>query len=175
MFDFLKRTKKPNPDASRLLASILVVFPAVQSVTYESKGETLEFSFALNGKFTQNDFEQFLAYVAESLETFHYLEGFSGAKMELNVEGVYGTCFLNVRRDMATLTCRELALLTELAVNYFGDQLVEEYDNNFFADEEYLISQENYLEQCLNNMRQLRVEGRLVGVREHERVVVYAR
>lgn len=175
MFDFLKRTKKPNPDASRLLASILVVFPAVQSVTYESKGETLEFSFALNGKFTQNDFEQFLAYVAESLETFHYLEGLSGAKIELNVEGVYGTCFLNVRRDMATLTCRELALLTELAVNYFGDQLVEEYDNNFFADEEYLISQENYLEQCLNNMRQLRVEGRLVGVREHERVVVYAR
>ncbi|MBQ4494857.1 MAG: hypothetical protein II968_03720, partial [Selenomonadaceae bacterium] len=86
MFDFLKRTKKPNPDASRLLASILVVFPTVQSVTYESKGETLEFSFALNGKFTQNDFENFLAYVAESLETFHHLEGIGGAKMELNVE-----------------------------------------------------------------------------------------
>ena len=30
-------------------------------------------------------------------------------------------------------------------------------------------------ELFLNNMRQLRVEGRLVGVREHERVVVYAR
>ena len=175
VFDFLKRTKKPNPDASRLLASILVVFPTVQSVTYESKGETLEFSFALNGKFTQNDFENFLAYVAESLETFHHLEGISGAKIELNVEGVYGTCFLNVRRDVATLTCRELSLLTELAVNYFGENLIEEYDDNFFPDEEYLIAQENYLEQCLNNMRQMRVEGRLVGVREHERVVVYAR
>ena len=95
--------------------------------------------------------------------------------MELNVEGVYGTCFLNVRRDVATLTCRELSLLTELAANYFGDQLIEEYDENFFVDEEYLIAQENYLEQCLNNMRQLRIEGRLVGVREHERVVIYAR
>ena len=175
MFDFLKKTKKPNPDASRLLASILVVFPAIQSVTYESKGETLEFSFALNVKFSKNDLEDFLAYVAESLETFHHLEGFGGAKMELNVEGVYGTCFLNVRRDVATLTCRELSLLTELAANYFGDQLIEEYDENFFVDEEYLIAQENYLEQCLNNMRQLRIEGRLVGVREHERVVIYAR
>ena len=170
MFDFLKRTKKPNPDASRLLASILVVFPAVQSVTYESKGETLEFSFALNGKFSHADFENFLSYVAESLETFHHLEGLSGAKIQLNVEGVYGTCFLNVRRDVATLTCRELSLLTELAANYFGDRLIEEYDENFLPDEEYLIAQENYLEQCLNNMRQLRVEGRLVGVREHERV-----
>ena len=174
MFDFLKKTKKPNPDASRLLASILVVFPAVQSVTYESKDETLEFSFALNGKFSKDDFEKFLAYVAESVETFHHLEGIGGAKIELNVEGVYGTCFLNVRRDVATLTCRELSLLTELAFNYFGDKLIEDYDGPF-PDEEYLIAQEDYLEQCLNNMRQLRVEGRLVGVRERERVVVYAR
>ena len=175
MFEFLKKTKKPNPDASRLLASILVVFPAIQSVTYESKGDTLEFSFALNGKFSQNELKDFLTFVAESLETFHHLEGLVGAKIELNVEGVYGTCFLNVRRDVTTLTCKELSLLTDLTTNYFGDILIEEYDDNFFPDEEYLIAQENYLEQCLNNMRQLRVEGRLVGVREHERVVVYAR
>lgn len=175
MFDFLKKTKKPNPDASKLLASILVVFPAVQSVTYESKGETLEFSFALNGKFSQKDLEEFLRYVAESVETYHHLEGLSGAKINLSVEGVYGTCFLNVRRDVATLTCRELSLLTELAANYFGDKLIEEYDDTFFPDEDYLIAQEDYLEQCLNNMRQLRVEGRLVGVRERERVVVYSR
>ncbi len=175
MFDFLKKSKKPNPDASRLLASILVVFPAVQSVTYESKGETLEFSFALNGKFSQDDFTEFLNYVAESVETFHHLEGLGGATIELNVEGVYGTFFLNVRRDVATLTCRELSLLTELAANYFGDRLIEEYDDNYFPDEEYLMAQEDYLEQCLNNMRQMRVEGRIVGVREHERVLVYSR
>lgn len=174
MFDFLKKTKKPDPDAGRLLASILVVFPAVQSVTYDSKDETLEFSFALNGKFSHDDFEKFLNYVAESVETFHHLEGLSGAAIELNVEGIYGTCFLNVRRDVATLTCRELSMLTELAANYFGENLIEEYDDSI-PDEEYLMAQENYLEQCLNNMRQLRVEGRLVGVREHERVVVYAR
>ena len=175
VFDFLKKTKKPNPDASRLLASILVVFPAVQSVTYESKDETLEFSFALNGKFSQEDFKEFLTYVAESLETFHHLEGINGAKMELNVEGVYGTCFLNVRRDVATLTCRELSLLTELAINYFGDKLIEDYDDDYYPDEEYLMAQEDYLEQCLSNMRLLRVEGRLVGLREHERVLVYSR
>lgn len=174
MFEFLKKAKKPDPDAGRLLASILVVFPAIQSVTYESKDETLEFSFALNGKFSHDDFEDFLAYVADSVETFHHLEGLCGAKIELNVEGVYGTCFLNVRRDIATLTCRELSLLTELAFNYFGDKLVEEYDDSI-PDEEYLMAQEDYLEQCLNNMRQLRVEGRLVGVRERERVVVYSR
>ena len=174
MFDFLKKAKKPDPDAGRLLASILVVFPSVQSVTYDSKDETLELSFALNGKFSHDDFEQFLNYVAESMETFHHLEGLSGATIDLNVEGIYGTCFLNVRRDVATLTCRELSLLTELAANYFGDQLIEEYDDSI-PDEEYLMAQEDFLEQGLSNMRQLRVEGRLVGVRERERVVVYSR
>lgn len=173
MFDFLKREKKPNPDATRLLASILVVYPTIQSVTYESKDGMLELSFALNGKFSHNDFEDFLKYIAESVETFHHLEGMGGASIELNVEGIYGTCFLNVKRDMATLTFRELSLLTELAANYFGENLIE--DLNGIPDEDYIMAQEDYLEQCLNNMRQLRVEGKLVGVRERERVVVYAR
>jgi len=173
MFDFLKREKKANPDASRLLASILVVYPAVQSVSYDSESGMLELSFALNGKFSQNDFESFLKYVAESVETFHHLEGLGGATIELNVEGIFGTCFLNVRRDMATLTCRELALLTELAENYFGDKLIEDFEN--YSDEDYVMAQEDFLEQCLSNMRQMRIEGRLVGVREQERVVVYAR
>ena len=174
MFDFLKKAKKPNPDATRLLASILLVFPAVQSVTYESKDESLEFSFALNGKFSKKDFTEFLTSVAESLETFHHLEGLKGAKIELNVEGVYGTCFLNVRRDVATLTLKELSLLTEMALDYFGDRLIEDYDD-YYPDEEYLMAQEDYLEQSLSNMRLLRVEGRLVGVRERERVLVYSR
>lgn len=174
MFDFLKGEKKPNPDATRLLAAILVVYPAVQSVTYESKDGMLELSFALNGKFSHDDFEDFLKYVAESVETFHHLEGLSGAVIELNVEGIYGTCFLNVRRDMLTLTCRELSLLTELAANYFGDRLIEDFGGSF-PDEEFIMAQEDYLEQCLKNIRQLRIEGRLVGVREQERVVVYAR
>ena len=173
MFDFLKREKKANPDASRLLASILVVYPAVQSVSYDSESGMLELSFALNGKFSKNDFESFLKYVAESVETFHHLEGLGGATIELNVEGIFGTCFLNVRRDMATLTCRELALLTELAENYFGDKLIEDFEN--YSDEDYVMAQEDFLEQCLSNMRQMRIEGRLVGVREQERVVVYAR
>ena len=173
MFDFLKREKKPNPDATRFLASILVVYPTIQSVTYDSKDETLTFSFALNGKFSHDDFEGFLKYVAESVETFHHLEGMGGASIELDVEGVYGTCFLNVRRDMATLTFRELSLLTELAANYFGENLIEDFDGT--QDEEYIMAQEDFLEQYLNNMRQLRVDGKLVGVRERERVVVYAR
>ena len=174
MFDFLKREKKLNPDASRLLASILVVYPSVQSVSYDSKGGMLELSFALNGKFSHNDFESFLKYVAESVETFHHLEGLGGATIELNVEGIYGTCFLNVRRDMATLTCKELSLLTELAENYFGDKLIEDFDSAY-TDEDYIMAQEDFLEQCLSNMRQMRIEGRLVGVREQERVVVYTR
>ena len=174
MFDFFKREKKPNPDAGKLLASILVVYPSIQSVTYDSKRDMLEFSFALNGKFSKTDFENFLKYVAESLETFHQIEGLGGATIELDVEGVYGTFFLHVRRDTSTLTSRELSLLTELAANYFGENLIEDFDSEI-ADEEYIIEQENYLEQSLNNIRQLRVEGRLVGVREQERVVIYAR
>ena len=94
------------------------------------------------------------------------------ATIELNVEGIYDTCFINVRRDIVTMTCGELNLLTELAFNYFGEQLIEEIAEGA-NDEEYILEQIDYLEQMLSNIRQIRIENRLVGVRERERVIVY--
>ncbi len=175
MFDFLKRDKKLNPDASKLLASILVVYPSIQSVTYDSKSDMLELSFALNGKFSRDYFEKFLEQFAESVDAFQYLERLQGAKMELSIEGAYSTWFFHVRRDMATLNVKEIALFTELTVNYFDENLLEDFDGDLASDEEYILEQEDYLEQCFNNIRQLRIEGRLVGVREQERVIIYTR
>ena len=172
MFDFLNENKKPNLDASRLLASILVVYPSVQAVSYDPKDGMLELSFAIKGAFTKDMFDGFLSYVADSVGVYHNLEGLGDATIELNVEGIYDTCFVNVRRDMNTMTCGELNLLTELAINYFGEQLIEELAEGT-NDEEYIMEQEDYLEQMLSNIRQIRIENRLVGVREHERVIVY--
>ena len=171
MFDFLNRSKKTNLDAGRLLAAILVVYPSVQAVSYDPKDGMLELSFALRGQFSKDEFEGFLKYVADSVEAYHTLENLGNATIELNVEGVYETCFVNVRRDMSTLTYGELSLLTELAINYFGENLIEEIDD--ITDEEYLIAQEDYLEQMLSNIRQIRIENRMVGVRERERVIIY--
>ena len=172
MFDFLDRNKKPNLDASRLLAAILVVYPSIQAVSYDPKDGMLELSFALRGQFSKEQFEGFLGYVAESVEAYHQLENLGNATIELNVEGIYETCFVNIRRDISTITCGELSLLTELAINYFGENLIEEYDDGI-PDEEYLMSQEDYLVQMLSNIRQIRIENRLVGVRERERVIIY--
>ena len=132
----------------------------------------LELSFALNGDFSKEEFEGFLKYVAESVEAYHQLENLGSAIIELNAEGIYSTCFLNVRRDLATLTCGELSMITELAINYFGEKLIEDFNDNVH-DEEYIMAQEDYLEQMLGNIRQIRIENRIVGVRERERVVVY--
>ena len=77
-----------------------------------------------------------------------------------------------MRRDMETLTCGELSLLNELAINYFGERLIEEF-NDDIEDDDYVMAQEGYLEHMLSNIRQIRIDNRLVGIREHERVVVY--
>ena len=62
--------------------------------------------------------------------------------------------------------------MTELAVNYFGENLIEEVEDSV-PDEEYLMAQEDYLEQMFSNITQIRIENRLVGVRERERVIIY--
>ncbi|MBR1859832.1 MAG: hypothetical protein IJ797_10095, partial [Selenomonadaceae bacterium] len=65
LFDFLNKNKKPNLDASRLLAAILVVYPSVQAVSYDPKDGMLELSFALKGSLSQDEFDNFLKYIAE--------------------------------------------------------------------------------------------------------------
>lgn len=169
-----KTKKKPNPDASQLLATILVVYPIISTISYEPREGMIKLSFALKGQPPEEEFRQLAAKVVDSLESYHQLEGFYNARIEMQMEGVGETCFLHVKRDMATLSRGELSVLNSLIEEKFSDNLI--YDEiNGSADMEFILTQEERLDQILIMVRQMNIPDCLVGIRERERVVVYAR
>ena len=173
MLGFRKK-KKPNPDASQLLATILVVYPIISTVSYEPKDSMIQLSFALKGKPSEEDFRQLAEKTVESIEAYHHLEGFSHARIEMHMEGVGGTFFLHVKRDMITLSRGEISILTTLIDEKFSEDLIfDEISGN--ADLDFILAQEEHLDQMLVMIRQMNIPDRLVGIREQERVVVYAR
>jgi len=173
MLGFGKK-KKPNPDASQLLATILVVYPMISTVSYEPKDSMIRLSVALKGKPSEADFKQLAEKTVDSIEAYHHLEGFSHARIEMYMEGIGGTFFLHVKRDMATLSRGELSVLTALIDEKFSEYLVMD-EMSGTADLDFIMAQEDHLDQMLIMIRQMSIPDRLVGIREQERVVVYAR
>ena len=173
MLNFKKR-KKTNPDASHLLATILVVYPIVSTVSYEPKDGLIQLSFAMKGAPTQESFKEFAQQLVDSMEAYHQLEGFSNARIEMYMEGVGETFFLHLKRDLATLSRGELSLLTTLIDERFADDLIMDGAHEIM-DLDFLLAQEDHLDQMLSMARQMQIPDRLVGIREHERVVVYTR
>lgn len=177
LFPFKKSSprnpKKPNPDASYLIASILVVYPEVAKVSYDPENELLQLSFALGGQLSQQDYMNFTAKVIESIQTYHMISGFSEARLELALEGISGVNFLQIRRDMATLTRGELNIIASIVSDIFEDRLIIENDDQ--EDEELTSVQEDKLDQIFFRLRQNKISDCLVGIRENEKVIVYVR
>lgn len=173
MLNFRKR-KKPNPDVSHLLATILVVYPVISTVSYEPQEDAmLELVFAMKAAPTKERFEKIAKQIIDSLDAYHQLEGFPQARIEMHMEGLGATCFLHVKRDTASLSRGELSVLTTLVEEYFSEELVfDELPPS--ADPDFLLAQEEQLDQMFGNIRQMQIPDRMVGVREHERVMVYA-
>ena len=92
----------------------------------------------------------------------------------MHMEGIGGTFFLHVKRDMTTLSRGEISILTTLIEERFSEDLI--FDGiSGTADLDFILAQEDHLDQMLVMIRQMNISDRLVGIREQERVVVYAR
>ncbi len=173
MLGFWKK-KRPDPDASQLLATILVIYNVISTVSYEPDDGMIRFSFAMKGQPSEEDFKQFAAQTVECIEAYQHLVGFSNSQMELNMEGVGEIFFLHVKRDMKTLSRGEISILTSLVEEKFSEDLiVDEVEGA--PDIDFILAQEDRLDQMFGIARQMTIPDRLVGIREQERVVVYVR
>lgn len=168
------RKKKPDPDASQLLATILVIYNAVSTVSYDPEDHMIRLSFAFKGQPAEGDFKEFAAKTVDSIEAYHHLEGFVNPRVEMYMEGVGETYFLHVKRDMKTLSRGEISILTTLVEERFSDYLIVD-DVGGTPDADFILAQEDRLDQMLGMVRQMTIPDRLVGIREQERVVVYAK
>ena len=169
-----RKMKKPNPDASNMLAAILVVYPVVSTVSYEPEDGTIQLSFAMKGSPAQESFEEFAQQMVDSVEAYHQLEGFYNARIEMYMEGIGETFFFHLKRDLATLSRGELSILTTLVEERFSEDIIFDSSQES-SDLDFILAQEDRLDQMLSVARQMHIPDRLVGIREHERVVVYTR
>ena len=172
MWGFNKK-KKSNPDGANLLASILVCYPEITTISYEPDNATVEITFTLNRPMGQQDFDEMAQFIGESLAAYHSLEGFNDTGIDFSMElhGDFG--FLHIKRDLRTLSRGEIALLVAIMRERFGNELA--VDDNTRMDSDYRAAQEEMIDRMFGTVRQLKLADRLVGIREEDHVVVFDR
>ena len=172
MWGFGKK-KKTNPDGVNLLASILVCYPEITTISYEPSNETVDITFALKQPMTEEEFSATTNFIGESIAAYHALSGILDVGLDFTMELQGEMGFFHVKRELKSLSRGEVALLAALMRERFGDKLA--MDSVGRIDQESQAMQEEIIERMLGNVQQSRLVDRLVGIREEDHVVVFDR
>ena len=168
-----RKKKQVDPEGVHLLASILVCFSEIATISYEPQNENLQITFAVRKSMSKKEFDDIAGFLMESIRTYHALEGYSDTNAGLSMETHDKMSFLHVTRDVATLSRRELSLIVTVVKERFGEDLVADPHGYGSVDPEFAAVQEETLDRMLGNIRGIHIPSPLVGVREGDQVMVF--
>ena len=180
MFGFKRNNQQASgwPAAQpgiQLLASMLVCYPEIESVTYEPKNTELTMDFVISRDVAQSELEEFVKFLDESLQTYHSLETGQPVWLAAEAEAHGKTVMLHIHRQLMTMTRGELTLITALLQEHFGQQLKVDVHTPTMLEPDFSDVQSELLDQMLSQAQELRIRERMVGMRDNDKVVVYNR
>jgi hypothetical protein len=169
----LGRKKKPNIDGINLLVSILVCYPEIGTISFEPGEDALHFSFALQEVPPRQVYEDVGELIRESILTYHSIEGFSNARIEIYLEGQGHTAFFHVIRDIRTISQGEISMIAAIMHERFAETLMIDPDSRPDELEFDLAAHENAIDHMIGTLKITRVTNRMIGIREEGRVLVF--
>ena len=167
------RKKKPNIDGINLLVSILVCYPEIGTISFEPREDALHFSFALQEVPPRQVYEDAGELIRESILTYHSIEGFSDARIEIYLEGQGHTAFFHVVRDIRTISQGEISMIAEIMRERFAETLMIDPASRPDECEFDLAAHENAIDHMIGTLKITRVTNRMIGIREEGRVLVF--
>jgi hypothetical protein len=156
-----------------LIAFLLVRYPEIGSVRFDPAQKTLQFSFVLVKSLTKEEFEPFKENLLLSLNNMTELQERESGTTEVNYAEYDGLTFLEIIRNIESMTQEEIALITGVIREFFEENLL--LDQEDILQEEDAVLQEEMIEHMLEDLKDSRQEKRLIGFREEGRVLVFNR
>lgn len=156
-----------------LIAFLLVRYPEIGTVRFDPDQKTLQFSFVLVKELTREEFEAFRERLALSLSAISDLQGRKHGQTEITYNNCDNLTFLEILRDIDSLSQEEIGLIIGLVHQFFDGNLLLDQDEA--VQEEDVLLQEEMIEHMLEDLKDSHQEKRLIGFREEGRVLVFNR
>jgi len=156
-----------------LIAFLLVRYPEIGSVRFDPDQKTLQFSFILATGLNGEEEECFRDTLSLSLNSISQLQGREPGVINLSYNSGDGLTFVEITRDIDTISHEEISLIIGLIQQFFGEDLLMDQDESL--QEEDAVMQEEMIEHMLEDLKDSRQEKRLIGFREEGRVLIFNR
>jgi hypothetical protein len=166
------RTTAESADAVGHVIALLVRFPEIATVTAHPSSNSIVISFVVGRQLDRHERAAIRGDVIEHVRTLLAAGGETPAALRVNCELDERVTFVRVTRDAQTLTREELALLTALFAERFGEALLKSPAQDDALDEDPVAADES-VEYALEALRAPTMQKSLVGFREEKRVLVY--
>lgn len=164
---------KPSNKDVEILATLLVAYPQVSRVTFDPKKKALNLAFLCKGPIKAKARESMCRSYLDSVHVYQEITGAKPAVLECSWEKMDDFFIFLVERDVASLSPGELNLTVELIEDKVKVMYASEDHESQEAGEESGISPRVFLQDMVNQVRNLESTRKLVALREGERVLVF--
>ena len=159
----------------QLLASMLVCYPELYSVTYEPQDTEITLDYVVKGKINRSEMEEFANLLDKSLQAYQSLQGDEPVWLAVDADVNGALMTVHVRRQLATMLRGELDLLAELFCDKFGEALQLDSHTLDALEPEFSNMQNSLLDQTFDLAQASRIKERMIGMRDKDKVIVYNR
>ncbi|SFT63990.1 hypothetical protein SAMN02910356_01434 [Selenomonas sp. GACV-9] len=176
--DLMKQAtgKQPGDKTGiQLLASILVCYPEIESITYEPEHTEIVMEFIVTGKLDKPELEEFVKLLDDSLQAYHELDSGRQVWMAAEAECLGSMTTIHIHRQLVTLTRGELTLIADLFQEKFGERLKCDKHSLEQLEPDFADAQSAALDHLLDQNQEYRIREQMIGIRDRDRVVVYNR
>jgi len=167
-------TDERSSDGVSLLISILVRFPQIGTIHFESKDRILRLNFMLARSVPAEEIKEFQTKLAEHIKAYHHVTGRKPTCVKIEAKQPYEKfCIFSLLRDLASLSKGELSLLISMITERFHDSLIiDDQDSlpDFMDDSGF---PDDFIDSMLENVRFQRTGKNLTAMRENGRVLVF--
>lgn len=134
-----------------LVINILVRFPEIFTVTYNLDSSSFSLSYMISRKLSRENYISLCHQLEENLEAYRYFKKKESRKMEIKKKSLCGYTQLEIALAGDSLLGNEIALLTSIMRDQFGQDLICEMrmEESDYPDDEP-ASWDDLLELLLN-------------------------
>ncbi|MDW7651870.1 MAG: hypothetical protein SCK29_10920 [Bacillota bacterium] len=167
----IKQQSKQDAYTSNLLISLLMRFPEIMSINFNTENEQAKFTFFLHGCPDKDEYKRFGSLLRESLAAYEEL---TGEKVQVKPKMIRSgkLNLLEVSCCTAALTLEGIQLITGIVDNAFPDRLMIDADTAEVIHDEEMLRQEEIIEYLLTHSTGTKKEN-LIAFREAGKVFVY--
>lgn len=156
-----------------LIVSLMVRYPEIATLSLDPTEKSLHFTFLVGRHLSDKDFNEFRENYFLSLQVMGDImqRNFNVSTLSFQSQDNFG--FIEVIRDIPTLSQEEISLLINLIRDNFAGELLSDQEEGIGEEEQ--VFQEEMIDHMLEDLKDSRQEKRLIGIREEGRVMVFNR